>query len=93
MNLATLFLMIVLIYLVLIAYGIVGMRRRKMVGGPKRMTGILIVLVPPAMIAGLLTVSGEGGLVIKWGLFLGAMPIVGAITAVLTEQIARRVEP
>jgi hypothetical protein len=93
MNLATLFLMIVLIYLILIAYGIVGMRKRKMVGRPKLTTEILIVLVPPAMIAGLLTISGEGGLVLEWGLFLGAMPIAGAIVAVLTEQIARRVEP
>lgn len=93
MTLDTLFLMIVLIYLVLIAYGIIGMRRRKMVGRPKRVTEILIVLVPPAMIAGLLVVSGEGGLVLQWGLFLGAMPVAGAIVAVLTEQIARRVEP
>ena len=93
MNLPTLFLTIVLIYLVLIAYAIVGMRRRRMVGGPKRMTAVLVVLVPPAMIAGLLAVSGEGGVVIQWGLFLGAMPIVGGIVAFLAEQIARRVEP
>jgi hypothetical protein len=90
MTLETLFLTIVLIYLVLIAYGIVGMRRRKMVGRPKLLTEILVVLVPPALIAGLLTVSGEGGLVLKWGLFLAAMPLAGAIVAVLTEQIARR---
>jgi hypothetical protein len=93
MTLDTLFLLIVLIYLVLIAYGIVGMRKRKMVGRPKRVTEILIVLVPPGMIAGLLAVSGEGGLVLQWGLFLGAMPVAGAIVAVLTEQIARRVQP
>ena len=93
MTLETLFLMIVLIYLVLIAYGVVGMLKRKMVGRPKRVTEILIVLVPPAMIAGLLTVSGEGGLVIQWGLFIGAMPIVGAIVVVLAELIARRVQP
>jgi hypothetical protein len=93
MTLDTLFLMVVLIYLVLIAYGIVGMRKRKMVGRPKLMTEILIVLVPPAMIAGLLVLSGEGGVVIQWGLFLLAMPVAGAIAAVLTEQIARRVEP
>jgi hypothetical protein len=93
MTLDTLFLMIVLIYLVLIAYGIVGMRRRKMVGRPKLVTEILIVLVPPAMIAGMLTASGEGGVVLQWGLFLGAMPVAGAIVAVLAEQIARRVEP
>ncbi len=93
MTLDTLFLMIVLIYLVLIAYGVAGMRKRKMVGRPKLVTEILIVLVPPAMIAGLLTVSGEGGVVLQWGLFLGAMPVAGAIVAVLTEQIARRVGP
>ena len=93
MTLETLFLMVVTIYLVLIAYGIVGMHKRKMIGRPKLTTEILIVLIPPALIAGLLTISGEGGLVIKWGLFLGAMPIAGGIVAVLTEQIARRVEP
>ncbi|WP_404713563.1 hypothetical protein [Sphingomonas sp. MMS24-J13] len=93
MTLDTLFLMIVLIYLVLIAYGVVGMLKRKMVGRPKRVTEILIVLVPPAMIAGLLTASGEGGVVIQWGLFIGAMPIAGAIVVVLTELIARRIEP
>lgn len=93
MTLEMLFLTIVIIYLVLIAYGIVGMRRRKMVGRPKMMTEIAIVIIPPALIAGLLTISGEGGLVIKWGQFLAAMAIAGAIVALLTEQIARRVEP
>jgi hypothetical protein len=78
---------------VLIAYGIVGMRRRKMVGRPKFVTEVLIVLVPPAMIAGLLAFSGELGLVIKWGPFLAAMAVAGAIVAMLTEQIARRIQP
>ena len=93
MTLPNLFLMIVLIYLVLIVYGIVGMRRRKMVGRPRVVTEVLIVLIPPALIAGLLALSGESGLVVQWGLFLGAMPAAGAVVAVLTELIARRVAP
>ena len=93
MTLDTLFLMVVLVYLVLIAYGIIGMRKRRMVGRPKLVTEILIVLVPPALIAALLAFSGEGGLVIQWGGFLIAMTVAGAIAAALTEQIARRVGP
>ena len=93
MTLANLFLVIVLTYLVLIAYGIAGMRKRKMVGRPWLVTAVLIVLIPPALIAGLLALSGAGGLVIDWAEFLGIMPVAGAVVAVATDQIVRRIQP
>ena len=93
MTLGILFLVIVLTYLVLIAYGIAGMRKRHMVGRPWLTTAILIVVIPPALIAGLLALSGEGGLVLQWGTFLGIMPVTGALVAVATDQIVRRIQP
>jgi hypothetical protein len=92
MTLGTLFLMVVLIYLVLIAYGVAGMRRKHMHGRPKRVTAALLVLAPPGLITLLLILSDERGLVSEWGLFLGAMPVAGAIVALLTEAIAARIE-
>lgn len=93
MTLGTLFLTILMIYLVLIAYGIVGMRRRHMHGRPKIVTQVLMVIAPPGLITLMLLISDERGLVEQWALFLLAMPVTGAIVAVLTELIARRVEP
>lgn len=93
MTLTTLFLMIVIIYLVLIAYGVVGLRRRRVAGRARLIAAAMIVVAPPALIAGLLAATGESELVRTWRLFLLAMPIVGALAALLADQIARRVLP
>ena len=91
MTIGTLFLLIVTIYLVLVAYGVVGARRR-LAGRALLVAEALLVLLVPALIAALLAAAGEGGVVRDWGRFLIAMTLAGALTAALTEAIARRVD-
>ena len=91
MTIGTTFLLILTAYLALIAYGIVGARRR-LAGKALLVTEILLVLVLPVLLAGLLVATGEGELVRAWARFFIAMPVAGAIVAVLADQIARRVD-
>ena len=92
MTLGPLFLTIVTAYLVLVAYGTVGARRR-LHGRGLMVALLLVVLLPPAIIAGALVASGEGGVVREWHRLLIAMPVVGALVALAAEQVARRVAP
>lgn len=92
MTLGTLLLLILITYLVLIAYGVVG-ARRKLRGGPLRIARALLVLLVPAGLAGALAASGEGDLVREWWRFFALMPILGVVTALLASRIARQVEP
>ena len=92
MTLGPLFLTIVTAYLVLVAYGTVGARRR-LAGRGLVIALLLLVLLPPAVIAGALVASGEGSVVREWHRLLIAMPIVGGLVALVAEQVARRVAP
>ena len=92
MTLGPLFLTIVTVYLVLIAYGVVGARRR-LRGGSLIVTQLLLVLLPVVLLVGALIAAGEGALVAQWARLLLAMPIAGGIVAVAAERIARRIEP
>lgn len=92
MTLDTLLLMIVTIYLTLIAYGVAGVRRR-MAGRPKLIAEVLLVAVPPLLLAGALVAADEAALVAAWWRLFALMAVSGAVIATLTEQIARRVGP
>ena len=92
MTIGITFLLVLTAYLAVIAYGIVGARRR-LTGRTLLVTEILLVLMLPVLVAGLLAATGEAELVREWGRFFLAMPVAGAIVAVLTDQIARRVDP
>jgi hypothetical protein len=91
-TLGTLLLLILIIYLVLIAYGVVG-AQRKFSGGSLRIARALLVLLVPAGLAAALAASGDGDLVREWWRFFVAMPILGIVTALLASRIARQVEP
>ena len=91
MTIATLFLMIVSIYLVLIAYGVVGARRRGMVGRARLISGALMVLIPPVAILGALYAIGDAFLLAGWGAVTLAMLAGGIAVAIAAELIARRV--
>ncbi len=92
MTIGTLLLMILMIYLALIAYGVVGAQRR-LSGGALRLTRALLVLLVPALLAGALVASGEGALVRDWWRLFVLMPVLGVVVAFLAARIARRVEP
>jgi hypothetical protein len=92
MTLGTLMLLILTIYLVLIAYGMVG-AQRKLGGGALRITRAVLVLFVPIVLAGLLAASGEGDLVREWWRLFVLMPVLGVIVAYLAARIGRSVEP
>ena len=93
MTLAPLFLTVVVTYLVLIAYGMVGLHRRRVTGTTRVVAAALLVALPPTLIAGLLLAGGERALVAEWRWSFLAMPVVGAIVALAAGQIAARVTP
>ena len=92
MTLGTLLLLILTVYLVLIAYGVVG-ARRKLSGRALAVTLALLVLLVPVVLAAALAASGEGALVREWWRLFALMPILGGGVAYLAARIGRRVEP
>lgn len=92
MTLGTLMLLILTVYLVLIAYGVVG-AQRKLSGGALRITRALLIMLVPALLAGALAANGEGALVRQWWRLFLLMPILGIIVAILASRIGRQVGP
>lgn len=92
MTLGTLLLMVVTVYLVLIAYGVVRARRR-LAGRAKLVAEALLVVVPPMLMAGALVGADEGALVAAWWRLFVSMTMAGVCVAAVAEQVARRVEP
>lgn len=90
MTLETLFLVLIPTYLALIAYGVVGARRRGLPSRVRLGTAVLTVLIPPAAILGALYATGDAFLIAGWGVVTLAMFGMGIATALLTEYIARR---
>jgi len=86
------FLVVLTAYLAVIAYGVVGARHR-LAGKGLIVTEVLLVLLLPALLAAILGATGEMDIVREWGRFFLAMPVAGAIVVVLTDQVARRVDP
>ena len=91
MTLETAFLMLVLIYLVMIAYGVVGARRRGTPGRLRALLAALMVLIPPLAAFYALYSTGDPALVAAWGRVILAMLASGIATAGFTEYVARRV--
>lgn len=91
MTLGTLMLLVLTTYLVLIAYGVVG-ARRKLSGRALAVTLFLLVLLVPAVLAIALAASGEGDLVREWWRLFALMPILGGAVAYLAARIGRQVD-
>lgn len=91
MTIETLFLTIVTTYLVLVAYGVVGARRRRLSAQARLISGGLMVTIPPLAILGALYTTGDALLIAGWGAAMLAMLVGGVVVAVAAELIARRV--
>ena len=91
MTLGTLMLLILTVYLVLIAYGVVGAERKKLAPAALRLTRALLVLLVPLLLVGALVASGEGDLVRQWWRLFVLMPVLGIIVAYLASRIGRSV--
>jgi hypothetical protein len=86
----TLFLVLIPTYLVLVAYGVVGGRRRNLPGRVRLISAALTVLIPPVAIIGALYATGDAFLIAGWDMVTLAMLASGIATAILTEFVARR---
>ena len=91
MTLGPVLLTLLTAYLAVIAYGVVGARRR-FAGMPLRMVEAALVLIAPIVIVGTLFASGDGAVVAQWGRLFAAMPILGLVTAILADRIAAQVD-
>jgi hypothetical protein len=91
MNPATLFGLIAAAYLAIVAYGVVGTRKR---GLPKRtrvIAAALQVVIPPIFLFGLLLTTGDAFAIGGWGIMLAMLLIAGALLAICTDLAARRI--
>ena len=91
MTLGPLLLTLLAAYLAVIAYGVVG-ARRKFAGTPLRIVQAGLVLILPVVLLGVLLASGDGAVVREWGKLFAAMPMLGIITVILADRIASKVE-
>jgi hypothetical protein len=93
MNPVTIFLTLGATYFVLVAYGVVRTRKAHL---PQQMriagAGAQVVLPPLIMFAALLT-TRSAPLIEGWGVMLIMLLIAGALLAICTDMIARRILP
>ena len=91
MTLGPLLLTLLAAYLAVIAYGVVG-ARRKFAGTPLRIVQAGLVLILPVVLVGVLLASGDGRVVREWVRLFAAMPVLGLVTVILADRIAAQVE-
>lgn len=91
MTLETLFVLVVPVYLVLVAYGQVGARKRGLSPKMRGVTGAIRVAVPPVALVLAFLSTGMPRLLAAWGLVIVGMAVIGAIVAVVVEVVAPRV--
>lgn len=91
MTLQTLYVILVPLYLVLVAYGQVGARKRGLSGRVRVIAGTLRVILPPAALMLALFSTGDAPIIAGWCTVTAGMLVAGAIVAGLVEVVAPRV--
>ncbi len=91
MNLVTLFLLVGSIYLVIIAYGVVRTRKRGLPPGLRISAAAIQVIVLPAALLAALLLTRDGAMIAAWGPVLAMLLLAGALLAICTDIVARRV--
>ena len=91
MTIETLFLMLVPTYLVLIAYGQIGSRRRGQGFRSRLVAAAVRVILPPLAVFGALLATRDAFLIAGWSGVTLAMLVAGAIVAGLVEWLAPKV--
>lgn len=91
MTLGSLLLTLLAAYLAVIAYGVVG-ARRKLSGAALRIVQACLILTLPAALVGALIVTGDGEVVRKWGRLFAAMPLLGLVTLIMADRIAAKAD-
>lgn len=90
MTLENLFLVLVPTYLALVAYGVVGARKRSLGSASRFLSIALLVLIPPVAILVALYSTGDAFLLAGWGVVMLAMLAGGIGTAALAWFISGR---
>jgi len=91
MSLTTLFLLFGSLYLVIIAYGVVRTRKRGLPPRLRVISAAIQVIVPPLVVFGLLLSTGDAFMIGGWGSLLAMLAVAGALLALCTDIVARRV--
>ena len=90
MNAPTIFLLIASVYLVIVAYGVIRTRKRALPPHLRFAAASAQVVLPPAVLAAVLLTTGNPATA-GWSLMLALLVVAGALLALCTDLVARRV--
>lgn len=93
MNPVTIFLTIGAAYFVLVAYGVVRTRKRHLPVQIRIAGAAAQVVLPPLILFAALLTTRSAQLIEGWGVMLVMLMVAGALLAICTDMIARRVLP
>jgi hypothetical protein len=88
---ASIFLTIGAAYLALVAYGVVRTRKKGVPPPVRFVSATVQVLLPPLVMFGALLLSRNASLIGGWGIMLAMLLVAGALLALCTDQVAKRV--
>jgi cytochrome bd-type quinol oxidase subunit 2 len=91
MNPVTLFLTLGAIYFVLVAYGVVRTRKRHLPKQVRIAAAAAQVILPPLIMFAALLTTRSASLIEGWGVMLLMLLVAGALLAICTDMIARRI--
>ena len=87
----SIFLTIGSLYLVVVAYGVVGTRKRGLPASLRLISAAIQVVLPPVILFGLMLLEPALFPVAAWGPVLGMLALAGALLAICTDIVAKRV--
>ncbi len=91
MNPVTIFLLIGSLYLVVVAYGVVGTRKRGLPVPMRIMAAAVQVVLPPVILLGVMALEPKLFPMASWAPVLAMLMLAGALLAICTDIVARRV--
>jgi hypothetical protein len=90
MNPAAIFLTIGALYLAIIAYGVVRTRRKGLPPKLRLSAAAAQVILPPVILFGALMMTRDAFLIGGWGVMLAMLLVAGALLAICTDIVAKR---
>ncbi|TZG27479.1 hypothetical protein [Sphingomonas montanisoli] len=91
MNPAVVFGLVAAAYLAVVAYGVVGTRKRGLPPRFRLIASAAQVVLPPAILFVILFATADAFAIGGWGILLVMLMIAGALLALCTDLVARRV--
>jgi len=91
MTFETIFLTFGTAYLVLVAYGVVRTRKKGLPVQVRVMSAATQVILPPLLMFAALLTTRDAFMIGGWGVMLAMLLVAGALLALCTDIVARRV--